>query len=74
MQARNIKWDEKEKQAFESEILSQFETQANPYYASARIWDDGIIDPLDTRKVLATGLKAAANTPISKTDYSVFRM
>jgi 3-methylcrotonyl-CoA carboxylase beta subunit len=55
-------------------ILEQFETQSHPYYASARLWDDGIIDPADTRKVLALGLSAALNAPIEKTEYGVFRM
>jgi len=74
MQARKKEWDKKDKAKFEETIISQFESQANPYYASARLWDDGIIDPADTRKVLGMGLKAAANAPIDKTDFSVFRM
>lgn len=74
MNATNRKWDEKDKQSFEDSIMAQFDTQADPYYASARIWDDGIIDPADTRKVLSVGLRAAANAPLSKTDFAVFRM
>ena len=46
----------------------------HPYYASARLWDDGIIDPADTRMVLGLGLSAALNAPIEKTDFGVFRM
>jgi 3-methylcrotonyl-CoA carboxylase beta subunit len=74
MDARGETWDEAEKQAFEKEILDQFETQGHPYYASARLWDDGIIDPVDTRSVLARGLAAAANAPIEDTRFGVFRM
>jgi len=74
MQVRKKEWSKKDKTKFEETIISQFESQANPYYASARLWDDGIIDPADTRKVLGMGLKAAANAPINKTDFSVFRM
>ncbi len=74
MAAQGKSWSDEEKAAFEESINTQFDTQANPYYASARIWDDGIIDPADTRKVLGMGLKAAANAPINKTDFSVFRM
>lgn len=74
MAAQGKSWKDEEKASFEESINTQFDTQANPYYASARIWDDGIIDPADTRKVLGMGLKAAANAPINKTDFSVFRM
>ena len=53
----------------------QYETQGHPYYASARLWDDGIIDPADTRMVLGLGLSAALNAPIGqKTTFGVFRM
>ncbi len=67
-------WPEQERLAFEQEVKDQFERQANPYYATARLWDDGIIDPMDTRKVLAIGLAAAANGPIPDTRFGVFRM
>ena len=66
--------DDAEKNQFEQEILDQFETQGHPYYASARLWDDGIIDPLDTRKVVGLGLETAANAPIEDTQWGVFRM
>ncbi|MDP6388869.1 MAG: carboxyl transferase domain-containing protein, partial [Alphaproteobacteria bacterium] len=52
----------------------QYEHQGHPYYASARLWDDGIIDPAETRATLALGISAALNAPIEKTDFGVFRM
>jgi 3-methylcrotonyl-CoA carboxylase beta subunit len=61
--------------AFKDRIRSQFERQARPYYGSARLWDDGVIDPVDTRKVLALGLAAAANAPLPpETPFGIFRM
>ncbi len=56
------------------EIRAKYEAEGNPYYSTARLWDDGIVDPLDTRKVLALGLAAAANAPIPETTFGVFRM
>jgi acetyl-CoA carboxylase carboxyltransferase component len=56
------------------EIKATYEAEGNPYYSTARIWDDGIIDPLDTRRVLALGLAAAANAPVPDTTFGVFRM
>src|SRR5205807_1128681 len=56
------------------EIRSKYEREGNPYYSTARLWDDGIIDPLDTRRVLALGLAAALNAPIPETEFGVFRM
>ena len=55
-------------------IRSQYEAQGNPYYASARLWDDGIIDPRDTRTTLALSISAALNAPIEPTRFGVFRM
>lgn len=55
-------------------IREQYETQGSPYYASARLWDDGIIDPADTRRVLGMGLAAAANAPVPEPSYGIFRM
>jgi 3-methylcrotonyl-CoA carboxylase beta subunit len=60
--------------AFKAPIREQYETQGNAYYASARLWDDGIIDPVDTRRVLGMGLAAAANAPIPAPSYGIFRM
>ncbi|RMD62235.1 MAG: methylcrotonoyl-CoA carboxylase [Alphaproteobacteria bacterium] len=67
-------WPEEEARAFKTPILEQYERQGHPYYASARLWDDGIIDPLDTRMALALGISAALNAPIEPTTFGVFRM
>ncbi len=67
-------WSAGDENAFKAPILEQYAKQGNAYYASARLWDDGVIDPLDTRKVLALGLSAALNAPIEKTTFGVFRM
>jgi acetyl-CoA carboxylase carboxyltransferase component len=56
------------------EIRAKYEREGNPYYSTARLWDDGIIDPLDTRRVLALGISAALNAPIPETNFGVFRM
>lgn len=55
-------------------ILQKYEDEGNPYYSTARLWDDGVIDPLDTRMILALGLSTAMNENIEKTDFGVFRM
>ena len=59
---------------FKQPVLEQYERQGHPYYASARLWDDGIIAPADTRRVLALALSAALNAPIPDTRFGVFRM
>lgn len=66
--------EEGEEAAFKQKILTQYETQGHPYYATARLWDDGIIDPKDTRYVLALSLSAALNAPLSSTQFGVFRL
>jgi acetyl-CoA carboxylase carboxyltransferase component len=63
-----------ERDAFEAPILAEYERQGSPYYSTARLWDDGVIDPLDTRRVLAMGISAALNAPIPETRFGVFRM
>ncbi len=63
-----------EKAAFEAPILEKYEREGSPYYSTARMWDDGIIDPLDTRRVLAIGLDAAAHAPQPRTQFGIFRM
>jgi 3-methylcrotonyl-CoA carboxylase beta subunit len=68
------RWSEADEDAFKAPIRQQYESQGHPYYASARLWDDGIIDPAQTRTVLALGLSAALNAPIERTDFGVFRM
>lgn len=64
----------KEVEEFERPIIEQFQKESSPYYSTSRLWDDGIIDPKDTRKVLGLSLAAALNTPSDKTKYGVFRM
>jgi 3-methylcrotonyl-CoA carboxylase beta subunit len=63
-----------QEEAFKAPIRAQYETQGHPYYATARVWDDGIIDPVDTRRVLGLALSAALNAPIPRTQFGVFRM
>ncbi len=67
-------WSEDEERAFKAPIIEQYAQQSGAYYASARLWDDGVIDPLDTRNMLALGLSASLNAPIEKTTFGVFRM
>ncbi|ANN95837.1 TPA: carboxyl transferase domain-containing protein [Legionella pneumophila] len=67
-------WSLEEEEQFKTQMRSQYETQGNPYYASARLWDDGVIAPQDTRKILGLGLSAALNAPIEDTRFGVFRM
>ena len=63
-----------EREQFKTKIREQYETQGSPYYSTARLWDDGVIDPLDTRRVLALGIAAARHAPIDEPRYGVFRM
>ena len=65
---------DEEREAFKTPILDKYETEGNPYHSTARLWDDGVIDPADTRMVLALGLSAAANAPLEETTFGVFRM
>ena len=67
-------WSARDQEAFKGPIREQYERQGHPYYASARLWDDGIIDPCATRDVLGLGISASLNAPIEKTDFGVFRM
>ncbi len=67
-------WPEDEEEAFKAPIRAQYETQGHPLYASARLWDDGIIEPAETRTVLGLAISAALNAPIEKTTFGVFRM
>jgi len=68
------RWPAEEEEAFKAPIRDQYERQGHPYYASARLWDDGIIPPADSRRVLGLGLAAALNAPIEETRFGVFRM
>ncbi len=74
MERDGKKWSEKEEKEFRKPILEQYEREGHPYYASARLWDDGVIDPADTRRVLGLGISASLNAPIEETTYGVFRM
>jgi len=67
-------WSPAEEEAFKRPVREQYESQGNPYYSTARLWDDGVIDPADTRRVLGLSLSAAANAPLSPVGYGVFRM
>ena len=67
-------WSAAEEEEFRSPIREQYEHQGSPYYATARLWDDGIIDPLDTRTVLGLGLSVAANAPLGDPSFGIFRM
>ncbi len=67
-------WPEAAEEKFKAPIREKYETEGHPYYASARLWDDGVIDPADTRRVLGLGLSAALNAPAAETRYGVFRM
>ena len=74
IEERGGTWSKEEEEAFRAPIRSQYESQGHPYFATARLWDDGIIDPADTRRVLALGLSATLNAPIPDTQFGVFRM
>jgi 3-methylcrotonyl-CoA carboxylase beta subunit len=63
-----------DRDAFEAPFLDSYEREGSPYYATARLWDDGVIDPLDTRRVLALGISAALNAPIKQTKFGIFRL
>jgi 3-methylcrotonyl-CoA carboxylase beta subunit len=74
LEARGEQWSEAEEEAFKQPLREQYETQGNPHYSTARLWDDGVIDPADTRTVLGLALSACANAPIDPPRYGVFRM
>ena len=75
MAARGEDWPDEERQRFEASIREQYDAQGHPYYSSARLWDDGVIDPVDTRGVLSIALSAAMNRPQdSESPLGVFRM
>lgn len=74
LEAAGKAWTAEEEEAFKAPIRSQYETQGHPYYATARLWDDGVLDPAQTRRALGLGLSAALNAPIGATRFGVFRM
>ena len=71
---RGETWSAAQEQAFKAPIIKTYEQQGHPYFASARLWDDGVIDPIQTRDVIALGLSAALNKPIEETRFGIFRM
>ncbi|AVZ78221.1 methylcrotonoyl-CoA carboxylase [Zoogloeaceae bacteirum Par-f-2] len=74
IEAKGGHWSKEEEEAFKAPIREQYEVQGHPYYATARLWDDGVIDPAQTRRVLGLSLSAALNAPIAPTKFGVFRM
>ena len=74
VEAKGAQWSAVEENEFKAPIREQYEREGHPYYATARLWDDGVIQPSDTRRVLALGLSAALNAPIADTRFGVFRM
>jgi 3-methylcrotonyl-CoA carboxylase beta subunit len=74
IEAKGGTWSAEQEEAFKAPIRAQYESQGNPYYSTARLWDDGIIDPAETRSYLSRGLHATLNAPIEETRFGVFRM
>jgi 3-methylcrotonyl-CoA carboxylase beta subunit len=74
LESQGGEWSVQEEEAFKGPLRDQYEAQGSPYYSTARLWDDGVLDPADTRRVLGMGLAAAANAPIPTPSYGVFRM
>ena len=74
IEGRGGQWSTEEEDAFKAPIRKQYEEQGHPYFATARLWDDGVIDPADTRRVLALGLSASRNAPVADTQFGIFRM
>jgi 3-methylcrotonyl-CoA carboxylase beta subunit len=74
IEARGGAWSPEEEAAFKAPLLAQYEREGHPYYATARLWDDGVIDPADTRRVLGLAMSASLNAPIAETKFGVFRM
>ena len=74
LEAGGKAWSKDEEEAFKTPIREQYERQGHPFYATARLWDDGVIDPVDTRRVLGLGISAALNAPVERQRFGVFRM
>jgi 3-methylcrotonyl-CoA carboxylase beta subunit len=74
IEAKGGRWAAEEEESFKAPIRARYEAEGNPYHATARLWDDGIIDPVQTRDVLGLALSAALNAPIPDTPFGVFRM
>jgi 3-methylcrotonyl-CoA carboxylase beta subunit len=74
IEAKGGSWSKEEEEAFKAPIRDQYEFQGHPYYATARMWDDGVVDPAQSRRILGLSLSAALNAPIQPTKFGVFRM
>jgi 3-methylcrotonyl-CoA carboxylase beta subunit len=74
LEAEKKEWSKEEEEAFKKPLREQFEREGNPYYATARLWDDGIIAPVETRRILGLALSASLNAPIRGTKFGIFRM
>ena len=74
MQLQRKKWSERAENRFKKDVLEQYEHQGHPYYSSARLWDDGIIDPMETRTLLGLGISCTLNAPIKESNFGIFRM
>jgi 3-methylcrotonyl-CoA carboxylase beta subunit len=74
LEASGETWSAHEEEKFKAPLRAQYDGQGNPYYASARLWDDGIIEPAETRAVLGRCLSVVANGPVEETRFGVFRM
>jgi 3-methylcrotonyl-CoA carboxylase beta subunit len=74
IEGRGEEWSDADEEAFKAPVREQYERQGNPYYATARLWDDGVVDPLETRDVLGLALSVCANAPLGTGGYGVFRM
>jgi 3-methylcrotonyl-CoA carboxylase beta subunit len=74
MERQGQTWAAEDEEAFRAPIRAQYEVQGHPYYASARLWDDGVIDPAQTRRILALALSASLNAPAEATKFGLFRM
>ena len=74
LEAADQEWSQDEEEAFKAPIKEKYESQGQPYYSTARLWDDGIIDPADTRRVLGMALETCSRTPLPQTSFGLFRM
>jgi len=74
IEAKGGQWSADDEDKFKAPIRAQYEVQGHPYYASARLWDDGVVDPAQTRRVLGLSLAASLNAPIEPTRFGLFRM
>ena len=78
LKERNLKkgetWSNEDKEKFQNDLKEKYEQEGHPYHASARLWDDGVIDPRQTRQIIALSLSAALNAPLQESKFGIFRM